>query len=221
MRSTQRKTAVKAAVVAACLATTAPLMLACSTDDTPQLDVDGTPEPEPISVEEWLARYCAPFIALTDAFQYYDVVVADPPPDAEEARQVYLDLYSHMHTVLIDSSHSFVELGDPPVTDIRPGLSEHLGDATRRAAEGVDEMRIDLEEMEPDDPVAVAEFNDRVEETPNPIAVAFEDLAEFESAELDGAIGGVPECSVLVQEPEPEPDEAPDAESEREDDEGE
>ncbi|MCW4352730.1 hypothetical protein ONR57_05395 [Hoyosella sp. YIM 151337] len=180
---------------------------ACATDDDARgegggdsADVAGTPEPDPITTEEWLARFCAPFISLDDAFQHYDVLVAEPPDEPGAAREAYLDLFSHLHAVLEGSSESFGGLGDPPVSDMPPGFSQAMSEATQRAADDVAGLQTRLEEIEPDDAVAMADFMTEMEETQNPIATAFEDLDEYESAELDAAIGGIPECAVLTTE---------------------
>lgn len=157
-----------------------------------------TPVQTQIPTDEWLARFCAPFISLEDVFQHYDVLVADPPDAPTDAREAYLDLFSHLHAVLEGSSQSFAELGDPPVSDMEPGFGQAMSDATQRAAEGVRDMQMRLEEIEPDDAAAMADFISEMEGTPNPVATAFEDLDDYESAELDAAIGDVPECAILT-----------------------
>ncbi|WP_149360421.1 hypothetical protein [Lolliginicoccus suaedae] len=212
------RTSARTSMIALAVLVAQPLLAACGTsDDAGDASAgDGsspaTATEETISTEDWLARYCGPFVALTDAFQYYDVVVAEPPVEAEQARQTYLDLYIHLRTVLADSAISFRELGDPPVDDIPPGLAEHLSGSTQQAADEVDELRASLDEMEPGDPVAMAEFTERLEGTPNPIAGAFADLEQYQSDELDAVIADVPACQPLVAPPAPPaetPEEAP------------
>ncbi|MBB3037812.1 hypothetical protein [Hoyosella altamirensis] len=175
-------------------------LVACGNEDAAETVSTESPEPTPIETDDWLARFCAPFISLDDSFQHFDVLVAEPPGEPAEAHEAYLDLFSHMHAVLEGSSASFGELGDPPVSDMQPGFSQAMSDATQRAADDVAELQARLDGIEPDDPVAMAEFMSDMEEAPNPIATAFDDLEEFESAELDAAIGGVPECAVLTTE---------------------
>ncbi|WP_278314345.1 hypothetical protein [Lolliginicoccus levis] len=210
-------TSARTSMIALAVLVAQPLLAACGSDDAADDGSAGdssgsaSATEETIATEDWLTRYCGPFVALTDAFEYYDVVVAEPPAEVEQARQTYLDLYVHLRTVLADSAVSFRELGDPPVDDIPPGLAEHLSNSTQQAADEVDALRASLDEMEPGDPVAMSEFTERIEGTPNPITGAFADLERYQSDELDAVIEDVPACQPLVA-PEDPPAEDPPAE---------